>query len=168
MATTAAVRSEPAVLPFNPAQGWTTASPLRRSLLLATASFALLWVLLLLYRWPANEADFPAWFNVIVVLMTAAVFLGGPFGCYATARVLRPQPEVVSTSRRQRHMLAALCTAYGLALLSAVVTPWERGVPLYSFGTFWLYLLCVLPLTPLTLAWGVASAVARSGQTSSR
>lgn len=166
MPTTASVRSEPAVLPFNPAQGWSTASPLRRSLVLATVAFALLWLLLLLYRWPAGEADFPAWYNVVVALLTVIVFLGGPFGCYATARVLRPQPEVVSTSRRQRHMLAALCTAYGLALLSMVVTPLERGVPLYSFGTFWLYLLFVLPLTPVTLAWGVASAIARHGRTS--
>ena len=155
------------MLPFRPAQGWRAASLLTRSLVFAAAAFALLWALLLLYRWPADDADLPGWFNLTTGLMTFAVFLGGPFGCYATARVLRPEPATVSLSDQLRHMLSALTTAYGVALLT-VFAPEGRGVPLYTFGTLWLYLLLVLPLAPVTLAWGVASAIGRRSRTSSR
>ena len=163
MRPNAALGGGPAVLPFRPVQGWKSASSLERSLVVTTAAFTLLWALLLMYRWPANDADFPSWFLPVTGVMTFAVFLGGPFGCYATARVLRPEPTTVDLSDQQRHMLSALTTAYGMALLT-VFAPEGRGVPLYTFGTLWLYLLLVLPLTPVTLAWGLASAIARRGQ----
>lgn len=150
------------MLPFRPVQGWKSASLLARSLVIATAAFTLLWALLLLYRWPADDADFPRWFLPVTGVMTFAVFLGGPFGCYATARVLRPELTTEDLSDQLRHMISALTTAYGVALLT-VFAPEGRGVPLYTFGTLWLYLLLVLPLTPVTLAWGLVSVSARRG-----
>ena len=158
----AALGGGPPVLPFRPVQGWKSASLLARSLVIATAAFTLLWALLLLYRWPADDADFPRWFLPVTGVMTFAVFVGGPFGCYATARVLRPELTTEDLSDQLRHMISALTTAYGVALLT-VFAPEGRGVPLYTFGTLWLYLLLVLPLTPVTLAWGLVSASARRG-----
>jgi hypothetical protein len=61
-------------------------------------------------------------------------------------------------------MLAALCTAYGLALLTVFVTNAERGVPLYTFGAFWLYVLLVPILAPVTLVWGLVAALRTRAQ----
>lgn len=127
--------------------------------MVAVIAFVMLWSALLTYRWP--EDDWPRWFTTVVALMTALVYVGGPFGCYAVARVLRPHPPSTGTSRRLRHMLSALCTAYGLALLTAYLTSAERGVPLNTFGVFWLYVLLVPVLAPATVFWGLAQAMTR-------
>ncbi len=149
----------PAVLPFAPARGWLDASPTRRALAVATAAFAAAWALLLLYRWPTGDAGWPGWFLGVVGLMTLLLYVGGPFGCYAVARILRPHPAGTGASRQVRHMLAAMCTAYGLALLTVSVTNAERGVPLYTFGALWTYVLLVPAVAPATVIWGLIAAI---------
>jgi len=153
--------ADPVFLPFDPKRGWAQANLTFRILALSAPAMILAWAGTLAYRWPQDDADFAPSAIVLMGALTAAAVFLGPFAAYAAARVLRPHVRQDNAERQARHALAAVATAYGLAMLTMLANNFERGLPLTSFGGFYLYLLCAPTLGPLTVVWGVIAAASR-------
>lgn len=137
---------DPLVLPLRPSVGWHRAD--------LTSRVASLLAVLMLATWPlALLVD--AERGAALVSLTALVL--GPPCFYSLARVLRPHP-IRYTERAGRHVIAAMATSYGTAILYDL---WlgDDGVTAYLLG------LPAFVGLAITVPWGVIALVVRATRT---